>query len=101
MNCRGAVAAMILLAATPVAARAADKPYYGDWGFDLTAMDRSATPGDDFNRYAKGAWLVRTPIPPTSRVIGPMRNIDAWYAAFWVKPGEGYYLAPDQRVRIW
>jgi putative endopeptidase len=39
--------------------------------------------------------------PRAFRVIGPMRNIDAWYAAFGVKPGEGYYLAPDQRVRIW
>jgi putative endopeptidase len=27
--------------------------------------------------------------------------VDAWYAAFGVKPGETYYLAPDQRVRIW
>ncbi len=35
------------------------------------------------------------------RVIGPTRNLDAWYAAFDVKPGTKYYLAPDQRVRIW
>ena len=39
--------------------------------------------------------------PPMYRVIGPTRNIDAWYAAFDVKPGTKYYLAPDQRVRIW
>jgi putative endopeptidase len=30
-----------------------------------------------------------------------VRNIDAWYAAFPLKPGEKLYLAPDQRVRIW
>ncbi len=30
-----------------------------------------------------------------------VRNIDAWYAAFLVKPGEKLYLAPDERVRIW
>ena len=30
-----------------------------------------------------------------------VRNIDAWYAAFDVKPGEKLYLAPDDRVRIW
>jgi endothelin-converting enzyme/putative endopeptidase len=30
-----------------------------------------------------------------------VRNIDAWYPAFDVKPGETLYLAPDQRVRIW
>jgi putative endopeptidase len=39
--------------------------------------------------------------PRTFRVIGPVRNIDAWYAAFGVKPGDAFYLAPDQRVRIW
>jgi len=30
-----------------------------------------------------------------------VRNIDAWYAAFAVKPGEALYLAPDQRVKVW
>ncbi len=35
------------------------------------------------------------------RVIGPTRNNDAWYKAFGVEPGQTYYLAPDQRVRIW
>jgi putative endopeptidase len=39
--------------------------------------------------------------PPHWRVVGPTRNIDAWYAAFDVKPGDRYYLPPDQRVRIW
>jgi putative endopeptidase len=30
-----------------------------------------------------------------------VRNIDAWYAAFDVKPGEKLYLASPDRVRIW
>jgi putative endopeptidase len=30
-----------------------------------------------------------------------VRNIDAWYPAFGVKPGEKLYLAPGARVRIW
>ena len=30
-----------------------------------------------------------------------VRNIDAWYAPFDVKPGETLYLAPAERVRIW
>jgi predicted metalloendopeptidase len=29
------------------------------------------------------------------------RNIDGWYGAFDVKPGEKLYLAPADRVRIW
>jgi len=30
-----------------------------------------------------------------------VRNIDAWYAAFDVKPGQALYLDPKDRVRIW
>ncbi len=30
-----------------------------------------------------------------------VRNLDAWYATFGVKPGEKLYLAPKDRVRIW
>jgi len=39
--------------------------------------------------------------PAEFRVIGPVRNIDAWYDAFDVQPGSKYYLAPEDRVRIW
>jgi putative endopeptidase len=35
------------------------------------------------------------------RVNGVVRNIDGWYAAFGVKPGEALYLTPEERVRIW
>jgi putative endopeptidase len=30
-----------------------------------------------------------------------VRNLDAWYAAFEVKPGQALYLAPADRVRVW
>jgi putative endopeptidase len=30
-----------------------------------------------------------------------VRNLDAWYDAFGVKPGEKLYLAPADRVRVW
>ena len=30
-----------------------------------------------------------------------VRNIDAWYTAFDVKPGDKLYLAPEKRVKIW
>jgi putative endopeptidase len=39
--------------------------------------------------------------PRQFRVNGPVRNIDEWYGAFGVKPGEKLYVAPDARVRIW
>jgi len=30
-----------------------------------------------------------------------VRNLDAWYPAFGVKPGDALYLAPADRVRVW
>ena len=30
-----------------------------------------------------------------------VRNLDAWYPAFNVQPGQKLYLAPDKRVKIW
>ena len=39
--------------------------------------------------------------PSKFRVNGVVRNIDAWYAAFNVQPGDELYLPPDQRVHIW
>ena len=30
-----------------------------------------------------------------------VRNIDAWYPAFNVKPGQKLYLPPDKRVKVW
>jgi len=39
--------------------------------------------------------------PRRYRVIGPLRNLDAWYSAFKVGPDSKFYIAPDKRVRIW
>jgi len=39
--------------------------------------------------------------PPQYRVDVPVRNIDAFYEAFGVKPGDKMYVPPDRRVRIW
>jgi predicted metalloendopeptidase len=30
-----------------------------------------------------------------------VRNLEAWYAAFDIKPGDRLYLEPDKRVRVW
>jgi putative endopeptidase len=39
--------------------------------------------------------------PSEFRVNGVVRNVDAWYSAFHVQPGDKLYLPPDQRVHIW
>ncbi len=39
--------------------------------------------------------------PRQFRVIGPARNIDAWYDSFKVQPDDKMYVAPEARARIW
>ena len=39
--------------------------------------------------------------PGRFRINGVVRNIDGWYTAFAVRPGQKLYLPPDERVRIW
>jgi len=40
--------------------------------------------------HAPAMWRVQT-----------VRNLDAWYSAFNVQPGQKLYLAPDKRVHVW
>ena len=39
--------------------------------------------------------------PGHIRAFAPLRNMDAWYTAFGVEPGDPLYVAPEDRVRIW
>ncbi|GAB4516742.1 MAG: M13 family metallopeptidase [Amphiplicatus sp.] len=39
--------------------------------------------------------------PARYRVNGVVRNMDAWYEAFDVQPGDALYLPPEERVQIW
>jgi endothelin-converting enzyme/putative endopeptidase len=45
--------------------------------------------------------VMTDPHSPSQFRADTVRNLDAWYPAFNVKPGETLYLAPDQRVKIW
>ncbi len=52
---------------------------------DRALRARVATDG-----HAPAMWRVET-----------VRNLDAWYPAFGVKPGQRRYLAPGKRVKVW
>jgi len=41
------------------------------------------------------------PHAPSEARASIVRNMDPWYAAFKVQPGQKLYLAPADRVRIW
>ncbi|MGQ2935301.1 MAG: M13 family metallopeptidase [Sphingopyxis sp.] len=50
-------------AATAPATETTAKPEIGDFGFDLTGMDKTVQPGDDFYAYANGTWAKNAQIP--------------------------------------
>ena len=39
--------------------------------------------------------------PGMYRAYVPLQNVDAFYEAFDIKQGDGMYIAPDKRVKIW
>lgn len=42
-----------------------------------------------------------SPVAPARYRVATVRNLDAWYRAFDVRAGQGLYLAPNERVKIW
>ncbi|MGZ8297537.1 MAG: M13-type metalloendopeptidase, partial [Allosphingosinicella sp.] len=45
--------------------------------------------------------LIAGPHAPSEQRVAILRNLDAWYKAFNVTPGQALYLPPEPRVRIW
>ncbi|MDE2435084.1 MAG: M13 family metallopeptidase [Sphingomonadales bacterium] len=39
--------------------------------------------------------------PRRFRLLGPVSNIQPWYDAFGVKPGDKMYIPPEKRAKIW
>ncbi len=77
--------AALLVAAVPIAARAADAeadgstaaPHFGTWGFDLAGRDLSVKPGDDFYDYAAGSYLRELKIPADRSRYGSFDQLAA------------------------
>jgi putative endopeptidase len=45
--------------------------------------------------------VLTDPHAPDEYRTDTVRNLDEWYAAFDVRPGQALYLAPPDRVKIW
>jgi putative endopeptidase len=70
-----------------------DQRFFLSWAQMWQALNRDA--------QLRNQVLSNPHSPPQFRVNGVVRNIDAWYAAFDVKPTDRLYLPPAERVRIW
>jgi putative endopeptidase len=66
-----------LLAATVATCAVAPLSHAADHhGVDLAGIDRSVKPGDDFFRYANGAWIQSATIPPDRNSLGVFADLN-------------------------
>ncbi|HWA89946.1 MAG TPA: M13 family metallopeptidase [Rhizomicrobium sp.] len=67
---------LFVLAAMMLATAAhAGAPQFGAWGVDLTSMDKSVKPGDNFFLYANGNWFKHAQIPADRTSIGSFQAL--------------------------
>jgi putative endopeptidase len=71
----------------------ADQRFFFGWAQVWRTLDR--------DEALRNQVMTNPHSPGEYRVNGVVRNVDAWYSAFGVKPGDKLYLPPDQRVHIW
>jgi endothelin-converting enzyme/putative endopeptidase len=69
-----------------------DQQFFIAFGQNWAAKERDA---------ALRQQVLTDPHSPGQYRAATVRNIDAWYSSFDVKPGQTLYLAPGDRVRIW
>ena len=70
-----------------------DQRFFLSWAQNWQAKQRE--------EFLRRAAVEDVHAPPLQRLLGSIRNVDEWYEAFDVKPGDKYYLKPEERVRIW
>jgi putative endopeptidase len=71
----------------------ADQRFFFGWAQVWRTLDR--------DQALRNQVMADPHSPGEYRVNGVVRNVDAWYLAFGVKPGDKLYLPPNQRVHIW
>ena len=70
-----------------------DQRFFLSWAQNWQAKQRE--------EFLRRAAIEDVHAPPLQRLLGSIRNVDEWYTAFDVKPGDKYFLKPEERVRIW
>ena len=50
-------------------------PKLGEWGVDLTSLDKAVKPGDDFFLHVNGGWLKTAQIPADRSSTGSFQDL--------------------------
>ena len=79
-------------AADPAALRQQDREFFIGYARSWRSV---------YGEEALRAQLDKDTHAPDRYRVATVRNLDAWYEAFDVAPGQALYLAPEARVRIW
>jgi len=72
--------------------------FTGDQQFFLSFAQEWASKSSE--AFLREQVMTDTHSPDLFRPV-TVRNLDAWYAAFDVQPGDKFYLSPPDRVRVW
>ena len=70
-----------------------DQRFFIAYGYSWERKDREGA--------LRAQLLTNEHSPAKYRVNGVVRNVDAWYKAFNVQPGDKMYLPPEERVHVW
>ena len=70
-----------------------DQRFFIGWGQVWRSMQR-----EDYKRRLQA---VDSHSPDKARILMPLKNFTPFYEAFDVKEGDGMYLPPEERVKIW
>jgi putative endopeptidase len=68
-------ACAVLGAGTALTQPATGHTQYGTWGFDLSGMDKSVRPGDNFFMFVNGTWYKNAVIPPDRSSTGAFQSL--------------------------
>ena len=85
-----------LIAASPVMAQSA--PKFGTWGVDLTSLDPSVLPGDNFFLHVNGGWLKTAEIPADRASTGSFQDLQILSEERLKTIVADLEAAPDQRL---
>ncbi len=53
------------------------------------------------DEYLRTQVLTDPHSPAVARALMPIQNMDEFYAAFDIQPGDAMYLPPEERIVIW